>query len=170
MQRNPLAFISVLAAFYIYFFVRGLGRGLAATAMGMVVRPVMRYRVLPGFDVLPGASDIAPRRLAVLILASPVLALLVGYTLLGVMSVRGSRFSYNVRLFICVGSYLGLILDPIYYAVIPLLRLGGEPEMLAQALDAPALAIAFPAMALLGLNVLLARKRLVPILKGQAGC
>jgi hypothetical protein len=77
----------------------------------------------------------------------------------------GRRLPTPLLLFLAITSYVALILDPIYYAVIPLLRLGGEPETLAWVLDVPRISVVLPAMALLGLNVFLIRRNLVPLIK-----
>ncbi len=169
MRRNPLAIVSVLVAFYVFYGLRGLGRALAAVIMGLPVSRVMIYKVLPGFDVFSNAWDIAPSRLTTLILAGPACALLAGYLLLVLIGSRGKRLPPPLRLFLCLTSYISLILDPIYYAVIPLLRLGGEPETLAWILDVSPIWLALPAMAVLGLNVMLTRKKLVPLIKGTRG-
>jgi hypothetical protein len=169
MRRNPLAIASVLGAFYAFYVLRGLGRALAAIIMGLPVTRVMIYRVLPGFDVFSDAWEMAPSRLATLILAGPACALLAGYLLLVLIGSRGKRLPSQLLLFLCMTSYVSLILDPIYYAVIPLLRLGGEPETLAWVLDVSRIWVALPAMAVLGLNVMLTRRRLVPLIKDGPG-
>jgi hypothetical protein len=165
MRRHPLTIVSVLGAVYVFYTLRGLGRALAAVVMGLPVNRVMLYKVLPSFDVFSDAWQTAPSRLATLILAGPACALLAGYLLLMFIGCLGKRLPPQLMLFLCMTSYAGLILDPIYYAVVPLLRLGGEPETLAWVLDASRLWVALPAMALLGLNVMLTRKRLVPLIR-----
>ena len=169
MRRNPLAAVSVLAAIYVFYLLRGLGRALAAAVMGLPVGRVMIYKVLPSFDVFSDAWDMAPARLATLILAGPVCALLAGYLLLVLIGPPGRRLPSQLLLFLSMTSYAGLILDPIYYAVIPLFRLGGEPEMLTWVLGVSRIWVVLPAMAVLGLNVMLTRKRLVPLIKGTRG-
>lgn len=91
MRRNPLAIASVLGAFYAFYVLRGLGRALAAIIMGLPVTRVMIYKVLPGFDVFSNAWEMAPSRLATLILAGPACALLAGYLLLVLIGSRGKR-------------------------------------------------------------------------------
>jgi hypothetical protein len=167
MRRSPLAIVSVLAAVYVFYVLRGLGRALAAVIMGLPVTSVMIYKVLPGFDVFSNAWEIGRSRIATLILAGPACALLAGYILLMLIGSRGKRLPPLFRLFLCMTSYISLILDPIYYAVIPLLRLGGEPETLAWILDVSPIWLALPAMVVLGLNVMLTRKGLVPLIKGE---
>ena len=167
MRRNPLAIVSVLAAFYVFYVLRGLGRALVAVIMGLPVTSVMIYKVLPGFDVFSNAWEMRPSRLATLILAGPACALLAGYILLVLIGYREKRLPPNLRLFLCMTSYISLILDPIYYAAIPLLRLGGEPETLAWILDVSPIWLALPAMAVLGLNVFLTKGRLVPLIKAK---
>ncbi len=167
MRRNPLTILSILGAIYVFYVLRGLGRALAAIIMGLPAKPVIIYKVLPGFDVFSNAWEMAPPRLAALILAGPACALLAGYLLLVLISYQGNRIPSKVLHFLCMASYVSLVLDPIYYAVIPLLRLGGEPETLAWVLDVSRIWVALPAMAMLGFNVILARERLVPIIKGD---
>jgi hypothetical protein len=169
MRRNPLAIVAVLGAIYTFYVVRGLGRALAASVMGVPVRRVMIYKILPTFDVFSDAWDMAPSRLAALILAGPASGLLIGYLLLLILGYEGKHTPARILFFLCVTSYAGLILDPIYYAVIPLLALGGEPETLAWVLDVSRMWVVLPAMALLGLNVLLARSRLLPLMKRSSG-
>jgi hypothetical protein len=169
MRRNLLAPVSVLAAFYAFYILRGGGRALVAAMMGIPITRVMVHRVLPAFDVFSNAWEMAPSRLAILILAGPAATLLVGYLLVLVIGPKVERLPSPLLLFLCVCSYAGLILDPTYYAVIPLLRLGGEPETLAWVLGVSRFWIAFPAMAVLGLNVMLARTRLVPFMRRCQG-
>lgn len=166
MRRHPLAIISVLGAVYVFYLLRGLGRALAASIMGVPINRGVLYGVLPTFDVFSGAWERAPRELAVLILAGPGLALAAGYALLAIVSSPERRLPAHLLLFLTITSYACLILDPIYYAVIPLLRLGGEPETLAWVLDVSRLGVALPAMALLGFNVFLTKRVLVPLMKG----
>lgn len=166
MRGHPLTIVSVLGAVYVYYTLRGLGRALAALMMALPVRHNMLFKVLPAFDVFSDAWEMPPLRLAALILAGPALALLAGYILMVLIGRMGQRFPPHLRLLLCLISYAGLILDPIYYALIPLLRLGGEPETLAWVLDLPRVWVALPAMVLLGLNVFLIRKRLVPVMRG----
>jgi len=166
MIRHPLTIVSVLGAVYVYYALRGLGRALAAVIMGLPAKQGMLFKVLPTFDVFSNAWETAPRALGTLILAGPALALLAGYLLLLIVHYCGRRLPPHLQIFLCVTSYAGLILDPIYYALIPLLRLGGEPETLARVFDVPRVAVALPAMVLLGLNVFLIRRRLVPLMRG----
>jgi hypothetical protein len=169
VRRNPLVILSAPAALYVYLLIRGLGRWLAATATGLPAYHTMVYKVLPTFGVLSNTGDIAPVRSAILILAGPALVLLAGYLLLVLVSLWGERLPSWLRLFLCLTCYLGLILDPIYYAVIPLLRLGGEPGMLMRITGAPSVALILPAMVLLGLNVMLTRNRMVPLIRRKDG-
>jgi hypothetical protein len=165
MRRNPVGLLSVLGAFYTYLLLRQLGRATAAFMMDARLHLVMNYKVFPRFDMSFNAGALTPARFAVLILAGPGLALAVGYLLLALGTSRTRRPPRGLRLLTCLTSYLCLVLDPIYFAVIPLLHLGGEPETLMGVLGIPPLAMAAPAMALLGLNVILVRSRLVPAIR-----
>jgi len=165
MRRHPLTIVSVIGAVYLFYILRGLGRALAALILGIPLNQRMLYKVLPTFDVFSDAWQRAPLELAALILAGPALALLTGYMLLVLACSLGRRLPTPLLLFLAITSYVALILDPIYYAVIPLLRLGGEPETLAWVLDVPRISVVLPAMALLGLNVFLIRRNLVPLIK-----
>jgi hypothetical protein len=69
------------------------------------------------------------------------------------------------RLLLGLASYLALVLDPVYYAVIPLINMGGEPELLARLLGISTIRIAGPAIAILVINIMLVRSRVVPKLK-----
>jgi hypothetical protein len=165
MRRNPLAILSVVGAIYLYYLLRGLGRALAAASMGLPTNRVMLYKVLPTFDVFSNAWEMSPSTIAVLLLAGPACALLAGYLLMALIDRLGESLPRPALLFLCITSYAGLMLDPIYYALIPLLRLGGEPDILTRALDIPRAWVVLPAMVILGLNVLLTRRRLVPLIR-----
>jgi hypothetical protein len=164
MRRNPFALLSALGAFYAYFLLRYLGRGLAAAVMDVHLEQAVVYKILPRLDIFPRAAGVAPARLAILILMGPVVALLTGYLLMAILP-RTGHMPWRLRFFVCLISYFCLVLDPIYYAVIPLLRLGGEPEALAGVLGIPPVLVALLAMAILGLNVLLVRKKVVPVMR-----
>jgi hypothetical protein len=169
MRSHPLVLLSIPAAGYVYLLIRQVGRGLGAAAFSIPIEPVMMSKILPGFDVYSHAAGIGPGRLAGLILMGPALTLLVGYVLLWVLGRGPRRGPGGLRLFGCTISYLGLILDPVYYAVIPLLRLGGEPETLAHIIGVSPIVVALPAMAVLGLNVMLTGRLLVPAIKADRG-
>jgi hypothetical protein len=165
MRRKPLALLSILGAGYAYLLIRQMGKVLAATALGMPVDPGMIYGFLPDFQVsYPG--DAPTYGHAILMLAGPGLALLTGYFFLWVVWHHRERIPSGLRLLTGLISYLGLILDPAYYALIPLLRLGGEPEILARATGVSPIAIVLPAMVVLGLNVMLAKRHLIPAIRG----
>ena len=171
MPRRPLVLLYLIAAGYLYLVIRQVGRGLGAVAARVPVEPAMIHGVLPDFAVFPQAGQTAPGRMAAVILAGPSFALLVGYLLLWAVARGAGRAPARLGTLLCAVSYLALVLDPLYYTVIPLLRMGGEPETLAGITGVSPRAIAIPAMAVLGLNVMLARKYLVPSLKaGQARC
>jgi hypothetical protein len=167
MRRNPLALLCALGAVYIYLIIRQAGRLLGAVLLGVPAKSVVLYKVLPAFDVAPSAAEIAPSGLAALILMAPLLALVVGYVLLIAVRRASERLPYGLRLLVCLVSYLCLIIDPAYYGVVPLLRLGGEPEFVARVLGDSQVIIALPAIVILGLNVILARRILVPAIKGS---
>ena len=57
------------------------------------------------------------------------------------------------------------MIDPIYYSVIPIAGMGGEPERVAVLLGAPIVAIEVIALVLLVVNLLLVRKTLMSFLK-----
>jgi hypothetical protein len=169
MRRRPLILLYLIAAGYIYLLIRQVGRGLGGAIAGIAVKPVMMHGILPGFAAAAQAGQAAPGRLAALMLAGPILALLVGYVLLWAVARGAGRAPAGLGVLLCAISYLALVLDPLYYAVIPLLRMGGEPETLAMITGVSPRMIAIPAMAVLGLNVMLVRKYLVPSIKaGQA--
>lgn len=167
MRRSPLALLSALGAVYLYLIIRQLGRLLGAIALGVPVRNLVLYKILPAFDIAPGAQDLAPAAFAAVLLMAPLLALVVGYVLLLVGRRTLARLPSGLRFPLCLVSYLCLIIDPAYYGVVPLFRLGGEPELVARVLGVSQTWIALPAMAILGLNVILARRILVPAIKGS---
>jgi hypothetical protein len=166
MRRNPLTLLYLLVALYAYWVVRQMGRGLGAWALEVPFEHLMLYRILPAVDVFSRAQGVAPARLAVTILMGPALAIVVGYVLLAVLARGTRRRTRGPWLIVCLISYLGLVLDPVHYAVVPLLRLGGEPEAVARLIGVTPVAITLPAMAVLGLDIMLARRRLVPLIKG----
>jgi hypothetical protein len=171
MRSRPLVLLYLLAAGYLYLLVRQVGRGLGAVAAGIPFEPVLMHGILPGFAVYSQAGQTSPGRMAAVLLTGPAFALLVGYLLLWAVARGAGRAPARLGIFLCAISYLALMLDPLYYAVIPLLRMGGEPETLARITGLSSRAIAIPAMAVLGLNVMLARKYLVPSIRaGQARC
>jgi hypothetical protein len=167
MRRNPLTLPALLGAFYIYLLARSMGRGLGALLAGLRYHRILTYYVLPGFYVLPLNPTAPPHELGFVLLAGPLTALATGYLILVLVARTIRSLPFGLRLLLCFVSYLGLVLDPVYYAIIPLLRLGGEPELSARLTGASTLTIALPAMAILGLNVMLARRYLVPALKEQ---
>ena len=90
LRRNPFTLIAVLGAFYAYYAIREMGHLISALALGLEFSTTLRFRILPGFDVLPVAAEITPKEAAVVILSGPVMALIAGYALLAVFVHMGN--------------------------------------------------------------------------------
>jgi hypothetical protein len=165
LRRNPMALAAILGAIYAYLTVREVGRLLTGLVLGLNIRPVLRYRVLPGFDVGPFPAAITSRLEALGLISGPILALALGYTTLVIIRnvPRPSRLA--ARLLPGAFCYLALVIDPIYYSVIPIAHMGGEPERVAALLGAPIVAIEAIALVFLVVNLLLVRKTLMSFLK-----
>jgi hypothetical protein len=165
LRRNPLTVIAILAGFYAYFLTREAGRLVAGLALGLEVLPAAKHGVFLGFEVHPGVVQLTPKEIALLILSGPGMALTGGYALLALLIRWGNTIHPSLRLLLGLTCYLALVLDPIYYAVIPLFRLGGEPETLARLLSISKLLIVGIAMVILIFNTYLVQKRIVPLMK-----
>jgi hypothetical protein len=163
--RNPLILVAVAIAFYAYYLVREFGHLLASRLPGLRVASAMRYKIFPGFDLYPSESGTADVNEAVFIVAGPAMALLAGYALLLLLLRRGSRLHPAVRSTMGILCYLALMLDPVYYAIIPLLKLGGEPEMLARVLSISTVPIMIVAVGVLVLNTYLIQRFVMPLIR-----
>jgi hypothetical protein len=166
MRRRPFAVIAVLVSVYCYLLVRELGHLISAAVLGMPTDLVVQYLVVPTWQAGPEVFSMSARGRAFFIVASPVLTLLAGYAALGLISRWGARLrGAFTRLVPAVLCYAMLILDPIYYSIIPILRLGGEPAAVARLLGIPRLAVVIPAAVLLIVNVILLRRSLGAFLR-----
>jgi len=163
--RNPLIVILVLAALILYSFVRESARLAMCGILGLEFTVSARARGLLGIAALIKHHGSANRDIAIAIASGPLGALIAGYLALLLLRKRGEALPAPARVFLCIFCYLALILDPIYYAVIPLARLGGEPSALASSSGLAMQAIQFVALGLLVINTLLIRKYVMPILK-----
>ena len=164
MKRNPITILYVLLSAYIYVLLRESGHLLVGLTLKMPLTSDWTYRILPAFAVDAAATGNIRGR-SMIILAGPAATLIAGYVLILLM-VRGNRPDKRpLRLISGLTCYLALILDPIYFAVVPLARLGGEPERLASLLDVEATPMVAAALVILVVNLILIRTRLVPFLK-----
>lgn len=165
MRKHPLVPLIVLVAVLAYLMIREIGHLLSLSAMGLAVRSFLQYGFLPAFEAAPSTPILSPESQALVTLSGPVLVLIVGYLLLWLMN-RYHRLAVSgpglIVGFLC---YLALIIDPVYYSILPLLKLGGEPETLAGLLEIPLTPITVTAFGLLVLNALLLRKSLVPLMR-----
>ena len=167
MRRNPFTLIAIMAAFYAYYLTREVGRLIVVLALGLDVAPTIRYRVLVGFEVQSGVVEPTPTEMGLLILSGPGMALVAGYALLAGLIGWGNRIHSRLRLMLGLMCYLTLVLDPIYYAVIPLFRLGGEPETVQYLLPISRLPIVAIAMGLLIFNIYIIQNKLIPLIRGE---
>jgi hypothetical protein len=166
MRQNPMAAISALGSLVIYLIIRETGHLISGLVLGIPTTLVLRYGILPGVDVSQLAGSLAKRQEGSIIISGPILALLVGYGLLILFARRRRASKPVLQLFLGILCYLSLILDPIYYAIIPLANLGDEPERVAMLLEVSIRTIQLCALSLLLINMLLIRRKVVPFLKG----
>ena len=166
MRAHPLIVVIVVISLAFYALVRELGHLLACVVLGIPFDVVMRYGFLPSIRTPAEAALLSGRSLAVILLSGPATELIVGYVLLYAIVKRPARSAY-LRLLSAATCYACLIFDPVYYGVVPLFRLGGEPETLAALTGVAMSRIEIPALILLVLNVVLARRVLTPILRKQ---
>lgn len=165
MRRHPLALLSFIGALAIYLVVREAGHLVACLAQRMPVSVVLRYGFLPSVQIGPDAAEATARAAAAVILAGPAATLAAGYVLLyGIVKSWPEAFP-PARILWAATCYVALILDPVYYAVIPLLSLGGEPGTLAGLTGVSFLRIEIVGFAFLVANTILARRAVAPFLR-----
>lgn len=165
MHRRPSTVIVVLVSLYIYLVVRELGHLLAASLLDLPARLVVQYRLLPTWVTDPGATPIPEHSRAIFLLSGPGVAIAIGYVLLALISRWNRLLGPVVGLLAGVLCYAMLIFDPIYYTVIPVIGLGGEPAAVARLLGIPMLGIIIPAGVLLVIDVILITRVLAPRLR-----
>jgi hypothetical protein len=166
MRRNPSWLLLTIVAVLIYLEIRELGRLAAGLILGLPTRLIIRYRIMPAVEIDLARVEATDGMPAFVVASGPVLALIAGYLLLILMKRRGRPLRSLIGFAVGLLCYASLILDPIYYSIIPLARLGGEPELLARSSGIPILGIAVGAFGLLTLNVLLLRWQLLPLIRG----
>jgi hypothetical protein len=150
---------------YVYFLVREAGHLAAILLAGVPAEFMIRYRVIPAIEISPESQGIGNSTEGFIMMSGPVMALLAGYLLFVLINRYGRLVQSALGPILGFTCYLTLMLDPIYYSVIPLAGLGGEPERLAYLLDISTGGIAGGAFALLVLNIILIRLRLVPLIR-----
>ena len=165
MRRHPLALLSFIGALAIYLVVREAGHLVACLVQRMPVSVVLRYGFLPSVQIEPDAAEATARAAAAVILAGPAATLAAGYVLLYGIVKRWPEAFPPARILWAVTCYVALILDPIYYAVTPLLSLGGEPGTLAVLTGVSFLRIEIVGFAFLVANTILARRAVAPFLR-----
>ena len=111
--------LAVIVSAYAYFLIREAGHLVAMLLAGVRVELLTRYGVVPVLEISRESQVVSNSTEGLIIIAGPAMALLIGYLLfLFINRHRGlvlSRFG-PVPVFVC---YLTLMLDPIYYSVIP---------------------------------------------------
>jgi hypothetical protein len=166
MRRNPLGLLLTVFALLVYLEIRELGHLVSGLILALPTRLIIRYRIMPAVEIDLAGVQATDGMVAFVIASGPALVLIVGYLLLVLMKSRGRSLRPPLGMAVGLLCYASLILDPIYYSIVPLARLGGEPETLARSLGIPILGIVLGAFGLLALNVLLLRWHLLPIMKG----
>lgn len=158
--------MAVLISIYLYLLVRALGHLISASILDLPTHLVVRHLVLPTWQAGQEVFSMPDRSQAFLIVAGPALTLVVGYAVLVSVGRWGARLRGALpRLLPAVLCYVMLILDPIYYSIIPIVRLGGEPATVAHLLAIPRAAVVAPAAILLIVNVMLLRRSLRNLLR-----
>jgi hypothetical protein len=166
VRRHPLVPLGMLVAVVAYLMIREAGHLVSLSTMGLAVRSFLQYGILPAFEASPSNPILSPESQALVSLSGPVLALIVGYLLLWLMTKHKRLAGSGPGLIVGFICYLTLIIDPVYYSIVSLLKLGGEPEKIAGLLQIPITPITVTAFGLLVLNTLLLRKWLVPLMRG----
>jgi hypothetical protein len=164
MRHNPIAVIAIPISIYCYALTREIGHWISAAVLGLPVSGFLRVHLLPSFNVNHAGPGISRMASILFTISGPGLALLAGYILLGVILKSRVRMRSLPGFLLAFTCYLCLILDPVYYTVIPCARLGGEPEVLARSGISPAATVVV-ALGLLIINLVLVRTRMVPRLK-----
>ena len=167
MRKNPLVLLGLPASGAVYLVIRELGHLIACSALGIPFSIVVKSGFLPTIAATVEPTDLTTTAQAWLIMSGPIAGLLVGYVLLVLIARRRSPASVFVRLLAAMTCYLTLILDPIYYTIIPIFSLGGEPERLANLLGVPISKVQMIAIVLLLTNSILSRRIAVPFFKGD---
>jgi hypothetical protein len=164
MRKHPIIVLAVLVGLFAYAMLREAGHLAALWALKLPAATTLRYGFLPAVDISPGPGA-APSSVGWVIAAGPIAAIAAGYVLVAVLTKWKAGMPSFVRVAAATACYLGLVLDPIYYAAIPLFNLGGEPEMVARLLGVPLVRLEISALILLVLNLILARRWVVPLLR-----
>jgi hypothetical protein len=165
VRKHPIVVIAGLVGLLAYAMLRELGHLLALLALRLPAGTTLRYGFLPAVDISPDASRVTPDSMGWVTAAGPIAALAAGYVLLIAIARWKPGAPLFVRVAAAIACYLGLVLDPIYYAAIPFFNLGGEPELVAGLLRVPLARLQISALILLTLNIILARRWLVPLLR-----
>lgn len=154
---------SLAPAFYAYVFIRELGHLVAKSMLGLPLNLKFLYGIIPSTDVTGLGTP--PLTMAFLIASGPISALIAGYAIVAVLRWRMPASVLGTALGML--GYLCLVLDPIYFAIIPILHLGGEPEALIFGGGIPQRILILLALGVLVLNLIILRLKLIPILKRQ---
>jgi hypothetical protein len=164
LRRHPLTPLAVVAALVAYLLLRDVGHVVACIVLGVRFSPVLKYGFFPSVEILSAGAS--ARSLAAVILGGPAATLTTGYLLLNVIS-RAPATPSGLGVLKGALCYLALVLDPLYFTVISLLNLGGEPEILTILTGFPATRMAILGLAVLALNLVLARRTVMPYLRGE---
>jgi hypothetical protein len=169
VRKHPVVVIAVLVGVLGYAMLRELGHAVALAVLRVPAATTLRYGFLPTVGISPDAAGASRSSIGWVTLAGPLAALAAGYILLAAIARWKPGLPSFARVTVAVVCYLGLVIDPIYYAAIPLFNLGGEPELAASLLGLPLSRVETSALVLLVLNVILARQWIVPWLRCGAG-
>lgn len=165
MRRTPLTILGALASFGLYLLIRELGHLVALSLLRLPISAVLRYGCLPAFEVGGETLALSVKSAAWVVASGPMAVLAAGYILLAAIAGGRLKTTSFLRLLGGLTCYLALVLDPIYYTVIPLFNMGGEPETLAYLLGVSLARIEIGALALLVVNAILTRRIVVPFLR-----
>jgi len=165
MRKHPIIVLAVLPGLLAYALVRELGHLAALWALKLPAAVTLRYGFLPAVGISPDTGRIAPASAGWVTAAGPIAALAAGYVLLVAITRWRPGAPPFVRVIAAITCYLGLMLDPIYYTAIPFFDLGGEPQLVAGLLGVPLVRLQLSALILLALNIILARRWVVHLLR-----
>jgi hypothetical protein len=165
LKSKILAVLMVPVAVLAYAIIREAGHTAACLVLGIPFSGFLRYGFLPAVHIPAEAALLSTGSLAAITLSGPAAALVAGYLLLYALWRRGSKAPASLALLAGLACYACLILDPVYYSVIPLFNVGGEPETLALATGVAMSRIQIPALVLLVLNAILTRRVVIPLVR-----
>ncbi len=165
VRSRVLMPLLIVGCIYLYSMIREAGRLLGCVIVGNDFVVEMRNPWIFGLKVTFHQTTQYPTGMAFATLGGPLLVIVMGYLLVLLLTRYRSMLPKGISLLVCLAAYINLVLDPIYYAFIPLGRLGGEPRQVAQSLGISIGLLQVVAIALLALNIYIIKRKVIPILK-----